>query len=148
MAKTKKNVQKKRRFQKKTRGFGKGRGANTSKTSSISYTSHRHTAYVPTRYIVKLGDDNSEFEHLFENNPDGPKSAVHYDLFAAINEYRELPERNDYPTKVLDAWHYEVKTKPDGTKYIFVPRSTIQKNNLETGEITFTFVKSPYKPRK
>jgi hypothetical protein len=149
MAKTKKNVQKKRRrIQKKTRGFGKGRGANTSKTGSISYTSHRRTAYVPTKYIVNLGDDNSNFEHMFDNDPGGPTSDVHPELIAAINEYRELPERNDYPTKVLDAWHYELRTKPDETKYIFVPQSTIQKNNLKTGEITFTFVKSPYKPRK
>lgn len=125
MTKTKKNVQKKRRLQKKTRGFGKGNGANSS-SNRASAARRRHIrdstpAYVPTVYTVKLGDDNSEFEHLFEKNPAGPASAVHYDLFKAINKYRDLPEKSNYPITALNAWHYELKKKPDGTPYVFVP---------------------------
>ena len=127
MTKTKKNVQKKRRrLQKKTRGFGKGNGANSS-SNQASAARRRHIrdstpAYVPTRYTVILGDDGSEFEHLFEKDPAGPASAVHYDLFKAINKYRDLPEKSNYPITTLNAWHYEFK-RPDGRPpYVFVPK--------------------------
>ena len=126
MTKTKKNLQKKRRrLQKKTRGFGKGNGANSSSNRAAA-ASRKHNsslpAYVPTRYTVKLGDDNSEFEHLFEKDPAGPASAVHYDLFKAINKYRDLPEKSNYPITTLNAWHYEFK-RPDGRPpYVFVPK--------------------------
>jgi hypothetical protein len=126
MTKTKKNVQKKRRrLQKKTRGFGKGNGANSA-SNRASAASRRYynslPVYVPTRYTVILGDDGSEFEHLFEKDPAGPASAVHYDLFKAINKYRDLPENSNYPIKNLNAWHYELK-RPDGRPpYVFVPK--------------------------
>jgi hypothetical protein len=126
MTKTKKNVQKKRRLQKKTRGFGKGNGANSaSNRASAASIKHNRSlpAYVPTEYTVKLGNDNSEFKHLFEKDPAGPASDVHYDLFKAINKYRDLPEKSKYPITTLNAWHYELKKKPDGTQYVFVPKN-------------------------
>jgi hypothetical protein len=140
MAKTKKNVQKKRRqLRKKTRD---GRGKKTATTYARR---EARNSYRPTYYDVMLGDDNSVFSHLFEEKPRGDDSSnVPYDLSAAINEYRNLPELDDYPIKVLNAWNYEVKTNPDGTKYIFVPRRTTQTNNFRTGEITVTPVKSRY----
>ena len=104
-------------------------------------------SYRPTNYDVMLGDDNSVFSHLFVDNPKS-EGNFKYVLINAINEYRNLPERDDYPTRVLDAWQYELRTKPDtGEMYIFVPRSVIQKNDFQTGYITFTFVESPYKPK-
>ena len=144
MAKTKKNVQKKRRqLRKKTRD---GRG----KSAIISQATHARRAerdrYRPTFYNVMLGDDNSVFSHLFEKNP--KLVNVQYDLIDAIKKYRNLPERSDYPTRVLNAWQYELRTNPEtGEMYFFVPRSTIQTNNFQTGYITFTFVESPFKPK-
>lgn len=124
MTKTKKNVQKKRRrLRKKTRGFGKGNGANSAHARAAT-ASRKHNsslpAYVPTRYTVKLGDDNSEFEHLFEKDPAGPKSQIHYPLFDAIKEFRHLESRH-MPT--LNVFQYEFKRKPDGTPYVFVPKN-------------------------
>jgi hypothetical protein len=140
MAKTKKNVQKKRRqLRKKTRG---GVVTKTRRERRAIRDSYR-----PTYYDVMLGDDNSVFRHLFEDNPKS-EGNFKYVLINAINEYRNLPERDDYPTRVLDAWQYELRTKPDtGEMYIFVPRSVIQKNDFQTGYITFTFVESPYEPK-
>jgi len=139
-------VQKKRRFQKKTREFGKGNGANTpSNRSSSALRRHiRNTPkYVPTTYRVKLGDDNSEFQHLFNNNPAGSASLVHDDLFKAINKHRNLSETNNYPTAILNAWNYEFRTP-----YVIVPQKLIQTNNYTTGEITLTPVESPYRRRR
>jgi hypothetical protein len=122
MTKTKKNVQKKRRLRKKTRGFGKGNGANSaSNRASAASIKHNRSLpeYVPTRYTVKLGDNNSEFEHLFEKDPAGPKSQIHYPLFDAIKAFRRLESR-DMPT--LNVFQYELKKKPDGTQYVFVPK--------------------------
>ena len=145
MAKTKKNVQKKQRQMRKKTRDGRGR-----KSAYISQATRARRAirdsYRPTNYDVMLGDDNSVFSHLFEKNP--KLDNVQYVLINAINKYRNLPERNDYPTRVLDAWHYELRTNPDTREiYIFVPRSTIQKNNFQTGYITFTFVESPFEPK-
>ena len=137
MAKTKKNVQKKRRqLRKKTRGgvLTKARRDRRAERDS----------YLPTNYDVMLGDDNSVFSHLFVDNPKH-EGNFQYVLINAIRNYRKLPERSDYPTRVLDAWHYELRTKPDtGEMYIFVPRRTVQTNDFQTGYITFTFVESPF----
>jgi len=123
MAKTKKNLQKKRRLQKKTRGFGKGKGATASHRRSAQLRRHirdrDRVAYEPTNYIVKLDDDNSEFEHIFERDPSGPKSLIHYELYDAIRVFRQLDSRNNIPT--LNIWDYEVKYEND-EPYVFVPK--------------------------
>ncbi len=129
----------------KKQGTDGGRKSSTIISAATRERRAIRDSYRPTNYDVMLGDDNSVFSHLFVDNPE--LDNVQYVLINAINKYRKLPERNDYPTRVLDAWHYELKTKPDTTKYIFVPRSTIQKNNLQTGYITFTFVESPFEPK-
>ena len=144
MAKTKKNVQKKRRqLRKKTRGGGGG-------TYASREAAHKRqleiNSYRPTNYDVMLGDDNSVFSLLVEKHPN--HYDYRYDLINAIRNYRKLPKSNDYPTRVLNAWKPEFKTKPDtGEMYIFVPRSMIQKNDFQTGYITFTFVESPFEPK-
>jgi hypothetical protein len=143
MAKTKKNVQKKRRqLRKKTRD-GRGKSAYISQATRARRA--ERDSYRPTNYDVMLGDDNSVFSHLFVDNPKR-EGNFQYVLINAIRNYRNLPERDDYPTRVLDAWHYELRTKPDTTQYIFVPRRTVQTNDFQTGYITFTFVKSPFEP--
>ena len=138
MAKTKKNVQKKRRqLRKKTRG---GVVTKTTRARRAERDSYR-----PTNYDVMLGDDNSVFSHLFDKNP--KNYDYRYDLIDAIRNHRKLLERDDYPTRVLDAWNPELRTVPDtAQQYIFVPRRTVQTNDFQTGYITFTFVKSPFEP--
>lgn len=143
MAKTKKNVQKKRRqLRKKTRGGTRRRMV----TKAARDRRAERDSYRPTNYNVVLGDDNSVFSHLFVDNPKSVN--VQYVLINAIRKYRDLPDRDDYPIRVLDAWHYEVITNPDTKEilYIFVPRRTIQKNDFQTGYITFTPVESPFEP--
>jgi hypothetical protein len=119
MAKTKKNLQKKRRLQKKTRGFGKGKSVRRSIEAFRRHNRDR-VAYEPTNYIVKLDDDNSEFEHIFKRDPSGPKSLIHYELYDAIRVFRQLDSRNNIPT--LNIWDYEVKYEND-EPYVFVPKS-------------------------
>lgn len=122
MAKTKKNLQKKRRLQKKTRGFGKGNGANSaSNKRAAAFRRHirDRVVYEPTTYTVILGDDGSEFKHEFQRDPSGPKSDIHYELYDAIKEFRNLESRN-IPT--LNIWDYEVKYEND-EPYVFVPKS-------------------------
>jgi hypothetical protein len=121
MTKTKKNLQKKRRLQKKTRGFGKGKGATASHRRSAEFRRRNRdrVVYEPTSYIVKLDDDNSEFEHIFERDPSGPKSLIHYELYDAIRVFRHLDSRNNIPT--LNIWDYEVKYEND-EPYVFVPK--------------------------
>ena len=122
MAKTKKNLQKKRRLQKKTRGFGKGKVPASVSRRRIDESRRRNrdrVVYEPTSYIVKLDDDNSEFEHIFQKDPSGPKSNIHYELYDAIKEFRNLESRN-IPT--LNILYYEVKYEND-EPYVFVPKS-------------------------
>ena len=142
MAITKKNVQKKRRqLRKKTRGGG---GSYASREAALKQQLEI-ASYIPTFYDVMLGDDNSVFKYYVEKHP--KYYDYRHDLITAIRSYRKLKENDDYPTRVLDAWHPELITNPDTTQYIFVPRSTIQKNNFQTGYITFTFVESPFEPK-